>query len=255
MKIRDPKTIRRVAAALAVFSQAWVRLISYAYRPLTIYLSNDRPDLLDGKRYIFATWHEYVFIPTSLHSRPDTAWLIGQHADGELAAQVSERFGSKLIRGSSTRGGTAALLKILRDKTSTRHFGITTDGPKGPRRKFQFGAVYIASRTGLSIAPIGFGFSRCWRAKSWDRFAIPLPFSRVRCVSGHPFHVPPGLNSAELEPYRQAIEDHMNHITTIAEHWAATGKFDQLGYEPPADAPINPAHQKVWPSAWLVRRK
>ena len=63
------------------------------------------------------------------------------------------------------------------------------------------------------------------------------------------------LSSAELEQYRQAIEDHMNHITTIAENWAATGTFDPLGYEPPADAPINPAHQKVWPSAWLVRRK
>ena len=168
---------------------------------------------------------------------------------------MSERFGSTVIRGSNTRGGTAALLRMLRDKAATRHFGISTDGPKGPRRRFQFGAVYLASRTGFSIAPIGFGFSRCWRAKSWDRFAIPLPFSRVRCVSGHPFHVPPGLSSAELEPYRQAIEDHMNHITTIAENWAATGTFDPLGYEPPADAPINPAHQKVWPSAWLVRRK
>ena len=67
------------------------------------------------------------------------------------------------------------------------------DGPKGPRRKCQFGAVYLASRTGLPIVPVGFGYSRCWRADNWDRFALPLLFSRVRGVSAHPVRVPPKL--------------------------------------------------------------
>ena len=255
MKIRDPKSIRRVAAAGAVVIRGLCRTLSYAYRPLTTYLPNDRPELLGSARYIYTVWHEYVLLPTALHSRPDTAWLVGQHADAEISAQISQRLGAAVIRGSSTRGGTAALLRMLRDRAGTRHFGITTDGPKGPRRRFQLGAVYLASRSGLPIVPFGFGFGRCWRAKSWDRFAVPLPFSRVRCVSLHPIHVPPGLGADELEPYRQAAEDVQNRATAIAEHWAETGHFDPLGYVPPAGVEVRPEHLKAWPSARLVRRR
>ena len=255
MKIRDPKAIRRVAAVGALVGLGLCRTLSFAYRPLTSYQISDRPELLGDARYVYAGWHEYVFIPTWLFSRPDTAWLIGQHADGEIAAQVSLKLGASVVRGSSTRGGTAALLRLLRQSNATRHIGITVDGPKGPRRQFQFGAVYLASRLGIPLSPIGFGFGRCWRAKSWDRFAIPLPFSRVRCVSLHPVHVPPDLNAKELEPYRQQAEAVQHQATAIAEHWAATGTFDPLGYVPPADALVRPEHLKVWPSARLVQRR
>jgi lysophospholipid acyltransferase (LPLAT)-like uncharacterized protein len=255
MKIRDPKTIRRVAAAVTMFGQGLCRTLSFAYRPLTTYLNNDRPELLGGARFVYATWHEYVSIPTWLFSQKDTAWLIGQHADGEISAQVSQRLGASVVRGSSTRGGTAALLRMLRHPDATRHLGITVDGPRGPRRKFQFGAVYLASRTGRPIVPIGLGFGRCWRAGSWDRFAVPLPFSRVRCVSLHPVHVPPGIGQDQLEAYRTAAEDVQNQATAIAEHWAETGEFDRLGYVPPEGVEVRPEHQKAWPAARLVRRK
>jgi lysophospholipid acyltransferase (LPLAT)-like uncharacterized protein len=248
MKIRDPKSIGRVAAAGAVVAQGFCRTLSYAYRPLTAYLANDRPEKLGSARYIYTVWHEYVWLPVCLYSRADTAWLIGQHADGEIMAQLTQRLGSTVIRGSSTRGGTAALLRMLRDSAADRHFGVTTDGPKGPRRRFQIGAVYLASRTGLPIVPIGFGYSRCWRAKSWDRFAIPLPFSRVRGVSLHAVRVPPGLGSDELEKYRHAVEDVQNHATAIAEHWAQTGEFDPLGYKPPPHADVRPEQHKAWSS-------
>jgi lysophospholipid acyltransferase (LPLAT)-like uncharacterized protein len=255
MKVRDPRVIRRVAAAGALVGRGLCRTLSFAYRPLTRYMANDRPDLLEGGRFVYATWHEYVFIPTWLYSRPDTAWLIGQHADGEIAAQISLKLGASVVRGSSTRGGTAAMLRLLRQPDATRHIGVTVDGPKGPRRHFQFGAVYLASRLGIPLAPTGLGFGRCWRAKSWDRFAVPLPFSRVRCVSLHPVHVPPDVGTKELEGYRQQAEAVQHRATAIAEHWAETGSFDPLGYEPPADAVVRPEHLKAWPSARLVRRR
>jgi lysophospholipid acyltransferase (LPLAT)-like uncharacterized protein len=254
MKIRDPRSIRRLAAAATLFGRGLCRTLSFAYRPLTRYLINDRPELLEGGRFVYATWHETVFIPTWLFSQKDTSWLIGQHADGEIAAQVSLQLGASVIRGSSSRGGTAALLRMLRAPDATRHIGITVDGPRGPRRKFQFGAVYLASRTGKPIVPIGLGFARCWRAKSWDRFAVPLPFSRVRCASLHPLVVPPGIGTDELETYRQAAEVLQNHATAIAEHWAATGEFDPLGYVPPEGVEVRPEHQKVWPAARLLGR-
>ena len=254
MKIRNPNTLRRIAAAAAGLTRAWHRTLSYAYRPLTSYLMGDRPELLDGGRYIYAFWHEYLFVPSYLYARPDSAALVGLHRDGELLTHLHERFGARVVRGSTTRGGTAALLRMLRDPAGVRHFGITPDGPKGPRRRSEFGAVYLASRTGRAIVPVGFGYARCWRAASWDRFAVPLPFSRVRCVTAHPVRVPPKLGTDELGPYQREVEAAINHATAIAERWAETGEFDPLGYEPPPGAAVRPEHHKAWPAARLVRR-
>lgn len=254
MKIRDPRSLRRLARLAAVAARGWLHTLRYAYRPLTEYLMGDRPHLLGERRFIYAFWHEYLFVPSYVFARPDTAVLIGLHADGELLTHINESFGFKVIRGSSTRGGTTALLRMLRDGGS-RHFGLTPDGPKGPRRKCQFGAVYLASRTGLPIVPVGFGYSRAWRADNWDRFALPLPFSRVRCVSAHPVNVPGGLSTARLEPYQREVERATQQATDIAERWATTGTFDPLGFVPPTDAGVVPSHHRAWDSPRLVRRK
>ena len=254
MKIRNPKTIRRAARVAAIAARGWIHSLRYAYRPLTSYLMADRPGLIGDQRYIYAFWHEYLFVPSYVYARPDTAVLIGLHRDGELLNHINTKFGFSVVRGSTTRGGTSALLRFLRDARA-RHFGLTPDGPKGPRRKCQPGAVYLASRTGLAIVPVGFGYGRCWRADNWDRFALPLPFSRVRCVTLHPIRVPPDLNARELEPYREQAQDAQSQATAIAERWAATGEFDPLGYVPPPGAEVRPEHLKAWPAARLIRRR
>ena len=247
MKIRNPKTISRVAGVLAGVAKVWLNTTSFRYRPLCDYTLGDRPDLLGDARYIYTLWHEYLFTPTYVYSRPDSAVIIGMHSDGELLAQVNTKLGNNAIRGSSSRGGTAALLKVLRD-CEMRHFGLTPDGPRGPRRKCQFGTVYMASRTGIPVSSVGFGYSRCWRMKSWDHFAIPIPFCKIRAVTGHPIFVPPKLGTEKLEPYRIQVEDQLNLMTDIAENWAVTGEFDAMGYRPPADwVPKRPPC--VYPSA------
>jgi len=255
VKIRDPKTLRRLAVVLSYATRFWHHTFSFAYRPLTTYLVNDRPELLGDARYVYVFWHDQLFIPSFVYSQPDTAILAGLHRDGELLSHLHEHFGLRVIRGSSSRGGTAALLRMLRDPAGGRHFAITPDGPKGPRRKCQLGTVYLASRTGMPIVPSGFGFSRCWRAGSWDRLAVPLPFSRVRCVSSHPIHVPAGLKSDELATYQTQVEEALNQVTAVAEHWAECGCFDPLGYEPPPGTKVNTQHQKAWPSVRRLRRK
>jgi lysophospholipid acyltransferase (LPLAT)-like uncharacterized protein len=251
MKIRNPKTIRRLARLGSKVLRTWVHTLSYAYRPLGgRYIMNDRPDLIGDARYVYAFWHEYLFVPSYVYARPDTGVLIGLHSDGELLTHINESFGFKVIRGSSTRGGQSAMLRMIKEASNaSRHFGITPDGPKGPRRKCQFGTVYLASRTGLPVVPVGFGYSRCKRVKNWDKFAVPMPFSRVRCVSSHPIVVPPNLKTEQLEPYQQALEKALNHATAVAEHWAETREFDPLGYTPPEGASIETIHAKAWPSA------
>lgn len=251
MKIRNPKTIRRLARVLEPIVKAWMRSTSFAYRPMTEYLMGDRPDLLGSKRCIYILWHENIFAPNYAYARPDTGLLIGQHADGEILAQVNERLGYSMIRGSSTRGGTGAMLRLLRE-SSLRHFGITPDGPRGPRRVCQLGAIFLASRLGIPLVSVGVGYHRAWRMRSWDRFAIPKLFSRIRIVTSHPIHVPAKLGSEELEPYRKMAEDELNFVTKVAEHWAISGEFDSMGYVPPHGQEIS---NQVYPSARMKGRR
>src|SRR5438093_13253356 len=90
VKIRDPQTLRRLAVAASAVARVWYRTLSYAYRPLTAYLLNGRPELLGNARYIYAFWHEYLFVPSYVYARPDTAVLIGLHRDGELLTHINE---------------------------------------------------------------------------------------------------------------------------------------------------------------------
>jgi len=84
--------------------------------------------------------------------------------------------------------------------------------------------VFLASRSGLPIVPVGVAYTRAWRLRSWDRFAIPHPWSVATCVFGLAVSVPAGLDRPGLERYRRLIQQEMEAITAGAEHWAETGE-------------------------------
>src|SRR5205807_4997169 len=120
--------------------------------------------------------------------------------------------GMGMVEGSATRGGIEAVRKLTREHHPWRHLAVTPDGPRGPRRVVQPGIVYVASRTGMRIVPAGVGYRRPWRAGSWDRFALPKPFSRARCLTAEPIAVPGSLRSTELEPYRLRVQAEMDRL-------------------------------------------
>jgi lysophospholipid acyltransferase (LPLAT)-like uncharacterized protein len=159
--------------------------------------------------------------------------LISEHADGELIAQVCKHLGLGVARGSTTRHGAEGLLEMIRSAAG-RHLAITPDGPRGPRRCVQQGVVYLAALTGLPVAPVGFAYGRCWRAGSWDRFAVPRPFTTGYTVTAEPIKVPlKTVRTREgLETYRQRIETALLDVTTRAERWAETG------LSPPSAEPV-----------------
>ena len=82
-------------------------------------------------------------------------------------------------------------MRELLAKSQKMNFTITPDGPRGPRRQLAQGSVYLASKLGIPIVPMGFGYDRPWRFNSWDRFAIPRPYSRARAVVSPMMHIPP----------------------------------------------------------------
>jgi lysophospholipid acyltransferase (LPLAT)-like uncharacterized protein len=188
--------------------------VRYRYEPLGDNYDPARPDL--PGRFIYVFWHEYLTLPAVHYGRPDVQVLISTHADGQLITEIIQRFGFRVIRGSSTRGGVEAVRQLVKTGQHT-HLALTPDGPRGPRRVVQPGVVYLAARTGLPIVPLGLAYERPWRANSWDRFALPRPFSRSRAVTGPAIRVPADLERDGWEAYRAQVEAALHHATQVAE--------------------------------------
>lgn len=189
------------------------------------------------QRYIYTFWHESLLAP--LATRPKIRVLISQHTDGEVIAQICQRLGIGVIRGSTARGGCQALLEMIRDADETTHLGITPDGPRGPRRELKPGAIMVASQSGLPVVPIGVGFVRAWRFRSWDRFALPLPGSTVLGVIGAPIDVPRDLDRRGLQTWVETVQAEMHRLTDLAENWAERCRRDRNAIPPELSPPAN----------------
>jgi lysophospholipid acyltransferase (LPLAT)-like uncharacterized protein len=236
MKIRNPRLVRAAGRAAAVVAKMLVRTLSLRYRPLGPDLGDGRVHLAD--RFIYAIWHENLLLPAARFGGPDLAVLISAHADGQVLGGLITAMGMEMVKGSTTRGGVEAVRKLISPDTRWRNLAVTPDGPRGPRRVVQQGILYVASRTGMKIVPVGVGYRRPWRLKSWDRFAVPKPFSRVRCVTGEPVAVPADLRAAGLEEYRLVVQAEMDRLNAAAERWTETGR---LVLPPAADRPLRRA--------------
>ncbi|MDO4627664.1 MAG: lysophospholipid acyltransferase family protein [Planctomycetia bacterium] len=176
-----------------------------------------------GGPYMYAFWHEYILLPVSFFGHCNVATITSKHHDAEIATLLSRHMGFRIFRGSTTRGGTEALRSLLAAGKEGAHLTMMPDGPKGPRRTMSLGTVYAASKLGFPIIPTGMGVSHAWRANSWDRFAIPKPFSRIRFVMKDAIFVPDRLSRKELEEYRGLAEEKLHEVTLDAENWALTG--------------------------------
>ena len=169
---------------------------------------------------IYAGWHESLLAPAYLYAKCRAYALVSQSLDGEYIARVVQRLGWRVIRGSSSQGGISGLWDVTEKLIEHSHadFFVTADGPAGPRRVFKEGAIYLASRTGRPLILVGLAFERPWRARSWDRFILPRPLSRVCVVFGRPIRVPPTINSSTRALYRTHVQEAMERVQEEAEN-------------------------------------
>ena len=183
-----------------------------------------------NEHLVFSFWHEFIGVILPRWGHTPLSILASQHRDGEWVSQTALALGLRIVRGSSTRGGASAIRQLKKQCQETS-LAITPDGPRGPRRKMAIGPVFMASRLGMPLVPLGIGVNDAWRLKTWDKFAIPKPFSRVRIIFGPKIHVPRKANREELESIRQSVEDLMNDLSDRAESWACSNR-KMMGEQP-----------------------
>lgn len=142
-----------------------------------------------GQPFVFACWHGELLPLLWHHRRQGVHVLISEHRDGELVARLAQGLGFSTVRGSTSRGAGRALLALSRLLESGREIAITPDGPRGPARVYAPGALIAAQRAGAPVVPVTVAVQSAWRLRSWDRFMIPKPFTRVTVVYGPPAYV------------------------------------------------------------------
>jgi lysophospholipid acyltransferase (LPLAT)-like uncharacterized protein len=165
------------------------------------------------ENYIGALWHNRLLVfPVVLRrffgNRPGAA-LISASGDGDLLSDAIHRFDYDVVRGSSSKLGATALLQLSDVLAAGRDVVITPDGPRGPAYEIGPGIIFLAQKTGARVLPMNMEYSSCWRVKSWDRFIIPRPFSKVRVIVGEPEQIRSTSTPEEFESERLRLQDTM----------------------------------------------
>lgn len=197
---------------LPYLAYAYVRFVGMTSRIAT-HGEEHRGELRrQGRRFVYAFWHQRAPFFAYTHSRENASILVSQSKDGEIIAQLLRLSGIGATRGSASRGGQAATREMIETIEAGRDLGFTVDGPKGPARKAKPGILHLAQKLNLPILPLTCAFSRKVEfKKAWDRFHLPLPFGRIVVRYGAPIFVGAGADltaaGAELDASLDAITE------------------------------------------------
>lgn len=220
MKLQSAFARRLAGFTVSSAVQLWMSTLDYkvAYYDPTV--DPAREDNYGRAIYIF--WHEYIPVPFFARAHCEMAMLLSRHRDADWLAEAARFAGFDSVRGSTFHGGGAALRELAR-KAQDMHLAITPDGPRGPRRKLAQGPIYLASKLQMPLIALGVGYDHPWRMNTWDRFAIPRPFTRCRTILSERIPIPADLGREGVEHYRLRVETLLNRLNDEAEAWAVAG--------------------------------
>ncbi|MPZ16467.1 MAG: DUF374 domain-containing protein [Luteitalea sp.] len=168
--------------------------------------------LAGGRRPIMAFWHGRILPATLFFRDRGIVVITSENFDGEWIARIIRRFGYGAARGSSSRGAVRALVQLKRLMAAGKPTAFTVDGPRGPARVAQPGALWLAKATGNPILPFHIEAAQYWTVRSWDRTQVPRPFSDVAVAIGSPFYVAADTDNDALEVRRRELEKELRRL-------------------------------------------
>ena len=213
--VKEPEFL--LFGCIRLRSDAIVTLVSYVLRLISATLRirlDDRSGFsrcADSGGCIVVLWHNRLFVAPHIFRifcghRKGMVALTSASGEGTVLTKILARFGIDVVRGSSSRRGAAATRELADKLKNGFDIAISPDGPRGPRYKVRAGAIYLAQKTGAPILPVHIHYSWAITLPTWDRFMIPMPFSRVDVQSEPLFAIPPCEGDVELEQYRNQLE-------------------------------------------------
>jgi hypothetical protein len=220
---RDSRLRRLEAAAISVVGYRAVAGLGATFRWKVEGREHFDQLLASGRPPIMAFWHGRILPATVYFRRLGIVVMTSENFDGEWIAGIIERFGYGAARGSTSRGGARALVQMRSALASGRPAALTIDGPRGPARVAQPGAVWLAKATGYPVLPFHMEASRSWTLRSWDRTQVPRPFSTIGVAIGPPLEVARDADDQAVEAARLALESRLRALEQRAEALLARG--------------------------------
>ncbi len=218
------KDVPTKIALLGLVARGLYGLVHGTTRPI---MREDYRELLDAferrEQVILAFWHGNLAVLQNIYrSRgPGICIQISPSNDGEILSRAVARHRIRTARGSASQGGVSSLREMMQAWKEGYDLGISPDGPRGPRHEAKLGGIRMAQATGARLFPIaGAAERRFVSRRSWDRFTIPIPFSRVHYTVGAPITVARGASDAELEQKRLDLAAELGRISIEAERRA-----------------------------------
>jgi lysophospholipid acyltransferase (LPLAT)-like uncharacterized protein len=214
---RFPLSFDLMAGILTVLVPWLLRLWFWTIRITLLRPEIQREWLAPGRNAVGALWHQNFLFYAWYFRHRGYVVLSSRSKDGEIMVRVMRPLGYRHVRGSSSRGGKEAVHELVQHLREGRTAAIIADGPRGPARVAKHGVAIAARHSGIPVIPAGAYCCRAKRLRSWDRSALPLPFSRIVLAFGEPIHVPPDIDQAGVERYRLVIQEAVTRAEREAE--------------------------------------
>jgi lysophospholipid acyltransferase (LPLAT)-like uncharacterized protein len=172
-----------------------------------------------GCQPIYCFWHDRIFAGTYYFRGRQIIVMNSLSFDGAYMARFVQKLGYGSVRGSSTRGGTGALVEMIRLMRAGYATAFTVDGPRGPRYDAKLGPVLLAKKTGDPLLPFLLECRSFWTISSWDKAQIPKPFTKVKLMIDRPISVSSDATDDELETARLDLEQALNQLVERGKRW------------------------------------
>ncbi len=172
----------------------------------------------NGEKLVFCLWHDELFPLMKVKRDLDLVTVVSPSKDGGLLARVLELLGLRTVRGSSTRQGMNALLnavKMMKQENDMHGCVVTIDGPLGPRHEVKDGSLFLAYHANAYIVPLRIVIANAYTFNSWDKFQLPLPFSKVRIIFEKPYKINSEKFTTEvLQEEKAKLQNILDNIST-----------------------------------------
>lgn len=171
----------------------------------------------ENQNFVLAFWHNSMLIPWYLHRDKNFAAIVSQSKDGEILTRILLNWKYEMIRGSSHIGGKEAMQLLTNKLDENFNIAITPDGPTGPPKKMKAGAVVAAKKTGKPLFLTGIAMKNKIVFKSWDKFEIPKPFTKIVALYSEPIVIDNSISREETEKIILNCEKQLQQLETDAE--------------------------------------
>jgi lysophospholipid acyltransferase (LPLAT)-like uncharacterized protein len=214
---------QKILLRLITWASYWA--ISLIGRTLRYSLSWEEPpaplDATYEKPMIYCFWHRAVFSSAYLWRKTGIAVMVSRSFDGEYIARTIERLGFVAVRGSSSRGGSTALLGMKNQLVEGNPVAFTIDGPRGPKYQAKPGPVALSRACGLPMRAFYVALSDSWVLNTWDALMIPKPFSKALVRFSAKLRVPDGADDVQMAEFQRQLQTALERVTSFAEQHVA----------------------------------